>query len=152
VRVEGKHDASFSLYCGLLWPLNTGVHSACPYERSPYLLVVLLGWLPSLQTHTLFSVLMGAPGSHDAISGAPESSSSHSFTFFGSIIYHSIYVCMPVGFCLIFVNCVFLLLCLCILIVMYDVFCVFVSLCCSVYCLCVNVYCTTATECQPSCS
>ena len=46
--------------------------------------------------------------------------------------------------------CEFLLLCLCILIVMY-VLCI-VSLCFSVYCLCVNVYCTTATGCQPYCS
>ena len=66
-----------------------------------------------------------------------------------------------------FVNLVFLLLRLCILIVtfMYSycyvyvflLLCVFrsvysLSLCCSVYCLCVNVYCTAATGCQPNCS
>jgi hypothetical protein len=56
-----------------------------------------------------------------------------------------------------FVNCVFLLLCifivmLCILNVMYVRSVYSVSLCCSVYCLCVKVYCTTATGCQPNCS
>jgi hypothetical protein len=56
-----------------------------------------------------------------------------------------------------FVNCVFLLLCLWILIVVFTYYCYVcpvysVSLCCSVYCLCVNVYCTTATGCQPNCS
>ena len=40
-----------------------------------------------------------------------------------------------------FVNYVFLLLCLCILIVMYVLVCMSVSLCCSMYCLCVNEYC-----------
>ena len=57
-----------------------------------------------------------------------------------------------------FVGDVFLLLCLCVLIVkcMYSycyVYSVYsVSLCCSVYCLCVNVYCNSATGCQPNCS
>jgi len=44
-----------------------------------------------------------------------------------------------------FVNYVFFLLCLCILIVNMFRSGYSVSLCCSVYCLCVNVYCTTAT-------
>ena len=77
---------------------------------------------------------------------------------FGSIFYHCIYIyiyiygCM---FCMLmfnFVNCVFLLLCVCILIVMYvrSVYCV--SLYRSMYCLCVNVYCTSATGWQPNCS
>ena len=46
-----------------------------------------------------------------------------------------------------FVNYVLLLLCLCILIVMYVPSCVF-CLCCSVYCLCVNVYCTVLYYCH----
>jgi hypothetical protein len=45
----------------------------------------------------------------------------------------------------------FVLLCLCILIVVYFMFWFSVSLFCSVYHLCVNVYCTTATGCQPNC-
>jgi hypothetical protein len=50
-----------------------------------------------------------------------------------------------------FANNVFLLLCLCILFVIYVpfwVFCFTVLFCV----LCVNVYCTTATGCQPNCS
>ena len=67
----------------------------------------------------------------------------------GSILYHCVYGCLFCMFLFNFVNYVFLLLRICILIVMYISFWVF---CCSVYCLCVNVYCTTATGCQPSCS
>jgi len=51
-----------------------------------------------------------------------------------------------------FVNYVFLLLCLCILIVIMFCSVYSVLLCCSMYCLYVNVYCSNATGCQPSCS
>jgi len=47
-----------------------------------------------------------------------------------------------------FVNHVFLLLCLYILIVMYVSFVYSVLFCCSLYCLCANVYRTIATGCQ----
>jgi hypothetical protein len=71
------------------------------------------------------------------------------FTF--SILYRCIYGCMLYMLLFNFVNNVFLLLYLCILIVTFcSVYSV--SLCCSVYCLCVNVYCATATGCQPNCS
>jgi hypothetical protein len=67
-----------------------------------------------------------------------------------------IYVCVCV-FCNLlfnFVNYVFLLLYLCILIVTFMYFycyvcsVLYISLCCSVYYLCANVYCTAATGCQ----
>jgi len=96
------------------------------------------------------SALMAAPGSHDAISGAPESS-SHSFVFFWLhflSLYICIYVCMLLpNFCKL---CIFVMF-------MYSycyaccVLC-FLFQCCSVYCLCVNVFCTSATGCQANCS
>jgi len=83
---------------------------------------------------------------------------SHSFMFFWfHFFYHCIYGCM---FCMLlfnFVNYVFLLLCLRILIVMsmysYCYVCsvlyILFSLCGSMYCLCVNVYChRVATQLQ----
>jgi len=49
-----------------------------------------------------------------------------------------------------FVNYVFLLLCLRILILFMFSYVNSVSLCCSVYCFCVKVYCAIAPRCQPS--
>ena len=75
--------------------------------------------------------------------------------FFGFQFYTYVYGCM---FCMVpfnFVNYVFLLLRLCILIVMfmYSYYIGYsVPLCCSMHCLCANVYCTTATGCQPNCN
>ena len=87
---------------------------------------------------------------------------------FGSIFYHCIYIYIYIyiygfTFCILvfnFVNYVFLLLFLCILIVVFmcsycyvcSILYIQFSLCCSTYCLCVNVYYTTATGCQPNCS
>ena len=57
----------------------------------------------------------------------------------------------------IFVNYLFLLLYILLLVLEFLLFYMFrsgysISLCYSMYCLCVNVYCTTATECQRNCS
>jgi len=82
---------------------------------------------------------------------------SHSFILFGSIFYHCIYGCR---FCMLlfhFVNYVCLLLCLCILIVMFmysyyvcSILCILFH--CVVLCIafCVNMYCTTAFGFQPN--
>ena len=92
-----------SLYWTLLRPLNTGVHSAGPRERSPCLLVMLLGTLPCFHSPTFHNVLIGAPGSHDATSGAPGSSLSYSFILF-SFHFLSLFVCLYAS---IFLNYVF---------------------------------------------
>jgi hypothetical protein len=87
---------------------------------------------------------------------------SHFFQYSsGFMLYHCIYGCL---FCILlfnFVNYVFLLFCIFIImlrvLLLASVFLLLymfrsvysVSLCCSVCCLCVNVYCATATGCQP---
>ena len=70
-------------------------------------------------------------------------------TFFHIILGLFCVIVNMVVFCMLlsnFVNYVFVLLC--ILIVMYVLFWVF----CFIVLFCVNVYCNTATGCQPNCS